>query len=145
MPQPSFIDKLSSAARSEGARALRAQKAADVIRRARAYRWVGIYEVERDDLTLVAWSGFGGPPTPRRPVPDGLCGTAVRTGLAIVGGKRPEIVVPILARESVIGVIDVESDDPPPVGDRAVLQDCASVLAALWSDRPEPSRLRSGA
>jgi len=136
MRQTAFRDQLWAAASSQGARSLRAQKAADVIRRSRAYRWVGIYEVEREDLALVAWSGFGDHPD-ALPVPaEGLCGAALQTGTAVVAGSCSKIVVPIVQGRAVIGFIDVESDPLPALGanERAVLEGCASVLAVLWAD-----------
>jgi hypothetical protein len=98
MRQPEFLNQLWAAASSEGARSLRAQKAADVIRRRRAYRWVGIYEVEREDLSLVAWSGFGDHPDALPAPPEGLHGRALRTGTAEVAKSRSKIVVPIGGR-----------------------------------------------
>jgi putative methionine-R-sulfoxide reductase with GAF domain len=136
MRQPSLLDQLGEAALSQGARSLRAQKAADVIRRGRAYRWVGIYEVEGENLALVAWSGFGDHPDDVPVKLERLYATASRAGaVAPAGGSQ--VVVPIVEGNAVIGVIDVVREpSPSPSGsDRAVLEGCASVLAALWADR----------
>jgi putative methionine-R-sulfoxide reductase with GAF domain len=134
MRQPSFLDQLLAAASSQGARSLRAQKAADVIRRSRAYRWVGIYELDREDLALVAWSGFGDHPEALPAPAEGLYSEALRTGRVGVAKSRSKIVVPIVGGGAVMGIIDVESDQTPALGggDRAVLEGCASVLATLW-------------
>jgi putative methionine-R-sulfoxide reductase with GAF domain len=135
MRQPTFLNQVWAAASSQGARSLRAQKAADVIRRSRAYRWVGIYEVECEDLALVAWSGFGTHPDVL-PAAEGLHGAALRTGTALVAGSRSRIVVPVVGGGVVVGIIEVESDPQPALGgkDSAVLEGCASLLAALWGD-----------
>ncbi len=137
MRQPPFLDQVWAAATSQGAQSLRAQKAADVIRRSRAYRWVGIYEVEREELALVAWSGFGDHPDELPVAADGLYRMAVRTETAAVAGSRSKIVVPIVGSGAVIGLIDVESDALPGLGgdDRAVVESCASVLGAVWAGR----------
>lgn len=137
MEQTSFLDRLGAAASSAGARSLRAQKAADVIRRSRAYRWVGIYELEQETLALVAWSGFGDHPETVPASADRLCSMALQTQGAVMAGTRSKIVVPIVGGGEVVGMIDVESDPLPTLGsnDRDVLEGCASVLASLWVDR----------
>ena len=97
---------------------------ADAIRRARNYRWVGVYEVGDDEIEALGWSGAGAPAFVRFPVGDGLCGAAVAAGETIVvgdvtadvrylttfGSTRSEIVVPVRSSSGrVRGLIDVES------------------------------------
>ena len=147
MRQTSFLDQLRAAASGQGARSLRAQKAADVIRRRRAYRWVGIYEVGREDVALVAWSGFGDHPDDA-PIPiDGLHGTTLRAGTSEVARSGSKIVVPIMDNGEVIGLFDVEDDLRPALSgsDRSLLEGCASVLATLWADKKPPSAASSTA
>jgi GAF domain-containing protein len=103
-----------------------AARAAEEIRRAGGYRWVGIYTVLEREIAVVAWSGPGAPTHPRFPRERGLNGAAVRTGEPIVvqdvaadprylptlGGTRAEAIVPVRSPSSgaVVGTIDVESD-----------------------------------
>ena len=52
---------------------------AEIIRAAGAYRWVGIYEIDRRRQRVVnpAWSGPGAPAHPEFPLSDGLTGRAI--------------------------------------------------------------------
>ena len=55
------------------------QKIADTVRLFGNYRWVGIYEVDQHEISVIAWSGFGAPAYPRFGITQGLSGEAVRT------------------------------------------------------------------
>jgi aspartyl/glutamyl-tRNA(Asn/Gln) amidotransferase C subunit len=124
---------------------------ADLIRRARGYRWVGVYEVGATQIEALGWSGAGTPAFLRFPVEEGLCGAAAASGETVVvadvrtdprylttfGSTRSEIVVPVRGRDGVVrGLIDVESDavDAFGAGDRALLERCATALESLWED-----------
>jgi GAF domain-containing protein len=133
---------------SEGPWDLRAERAAAAIRRFGGYRWVGIYDVDDDEIAILGWDGPAPPAHPRFPRTDGLCGTAVATGDVVIVGDvaadpryltthattRSEIVVPILKRGVVVGVIDAESDLPDAFDerDRRFLEGCAASLTPLW-------------
>jgi L-methionine (R)-S-oxide reductase len=123
---------------------------AGVIRRAGAYRWVGLYEVHANGIGILGWSGPGVPSYPRFAVGQGLCGAAVAGGTTVIAGdvradRRPlptlsstqaEMVVPIRgAAGAVVGLIDVESErlDAFTDADRVLLERCASVMADLWT------------
>lgn len=93
-----------------------------MIRNAKTYRWIGIYDVADDDLTLIGYAG-------ERPANE-----AARTRSTVVAGS--EAVVPILGAESgiVIGILDAQSED---IGDRpsvnvAFLEECAAALRPLY-------------
>src|SRR5438477_9483338 len=58
-------------------RALGAERAAAAIRRFGDYRWVGIYDVGRDEIAALAWVGPGRPAHPRFARSVGLCGAAI--------------------------------------------------------------------
>ena len=125
-----------------GDRSTKVERAAEVIRRAGAYRWVGIYEVDGKEIAAVAWSGASGPVNLRFPIDQGLCGAAVYAGTTIVIGdvtKDPrylttfdstwsEIVVPFVCpvTEISLGVIDVESErlNALTEDDRVILEEC---------------------
>jgi L-methionine (R)-S-oxide reductase len=126
----------------------RAARVAAAICRFGDYRWVGIYDVTADEIAVVGWEGPGPPAHPRFARADGLGGAAVATGEAVIVGDvstnsryltthattRSEIVVPVCARGCVVGLIDVESDQPDAFGeqDRQLLERCAAVIAPLW-------------
>jgi L-methionine (R)-S-oxide reductase len=133
----------------------RAQKTADIagaIRRAGAYRWVGLYEVAEMEIANLAYDGPGAPAYPRFPITHGLSGAAVALGETVVasdvredpryltafGSTRSEIIVPILDRtgRKVVGTIDVESEEVDAFSeeDRAALERCATAVAALFDE-----------
>ena len=134
-----------------GERAELAVDIADAIRRARGYRWVGVYEVGDSEIEALGWSGEGAPAFLRFPVDRGLGGAVVETGETIVvgdvrsdprylttfGNTRSEMVVPVRGRDGAIrGLIDVESEKPDAfsAGDRSLLERCAAALEPLWED-----------
>lgn len=99
--------------------------AADQIRERGGYRWVGIYEVGSEEISIVAWSGEGPPAFPKFPKGRGLCSAAAASGQTVLvgdvtkdprylttfGSTRSEVIVPIkLATGEVVGLIDVESE-----------------------------------
>jgi L-methionine (R)-S-oxide reductase len=98
---------------------------AQEIRKAGDYRWVGIYEVGPEEISVVGWSGPEAPAHPCFPKERGLCGAAAAKGalilvpdvskdsryLTTLGTTRSEIVVPVKrATGEVVGLIDVESE-----------------------------------
>jgi putative methionine-R-sulfoxide reductase with GAF domain len=117
-----FISELASAADSGSQRDERARAAAELIRKAQDYRWVGIYDVDDDDIALIGDAG-------ERPANE-----AARTRATVVAGA--EIVVPILGAESgiVIGTIDAQIEDSNArvSDDVAFLEECAAVLRPLY-------------
>jgi GAF domain-containing protein len=127
---------------------------ADILSEAGPYRWVGIYEVGREEITLAAWSGPGEPGHPHLPITEGLCGAAVRERRTVSVGDvsgdaryrttfvstRSEIVVPILdiVDGRPRGVLDVESDRVDAFGedDRMLLEHSAAEIAIELSPSP---------
>ena len=126
----------------------RAERVAASIRRFGGYRWVGVYDVTRDEIAVVGWDGPAAPTHPRFPRSQGLCGAAVAAGEPVVVGDvaadpryltthtttRSEIVVPVFQNGTIVGLIDVESERPDAFGDRdkQLLERCAAVIGALW-------------
>ncbi len=125
------------------------KRIADRIREAGGYRWVGIYAVGREEISVIGWSGPDAPAHPRFPKERGLCGAAAASGSTVVVGDvtkdsrylmtfrstRSEIVVPIKrASGEVVGLIDVESERVGAFGDsdRRSLEGFTSVVAGLW-------------
>ncbi|MFQ5770132.1 MAG: GAF domain-containing protein [bacterium] len=116
------------------------------------YTWVGIYLVEGNELTL---HNYLGRPTSLTSIPidQGICGAAVQEKRAIIVPEvnadarylacsvetRSEIVVPIMAKDSVLGEIDIDSDfkDIFHEGDVEILEQCAAVVAGKMSSNIE--------
>jgi putative methionine-R-sulfoxide reductase with GAF domain len=123
--------------------------AAELIRRAGDYRWVGLYEVTDAEIGAIAWTGTAAPAFPRFSRDKGLNGVAVLaknpvvsqdvandprylTAFATTGS---EAIFPVLADAGhVIGTIDVESDrrNAFSVEDEHFLRACTIALGRLW-------------
>ena len=145
-----LLDELGRALRSGDGRKATAERIAETIRSAGDYRWVGIYEVSGEEIAVIGWSGPGEPAYPRFPITQGLSGTAVSSGEAVVvgdvttdpryltafGSTRSEIIVPVIepATGKVVGTIDVESEHKNAFTDvdRATLERCAAAIADLF-------------
>ena len=143
------FEQLRSALAAPDPYEAKVRQSAELIRYAGGYRWVGIYEIDREEIAAIAWTGSNPPAFPRFPKTQGLCGVAVRLGTTVVGdvAKDPrylttfgstmsEIVVPIYSRagEIALGLIDVESEQLNAFGDadREFLEGCAALMAGLW-------------
>ena len=145
-----LLDELGRALRSGDGRKATAERISETIRSAGDYRWVGIYEVSGEEIAVIGWSGPGEPAYPRFPITQGLSGTAVSSGEAVVvgdvttdpryltafGSTRSEIIVPVIepATGKVVGTIDVESEHKNAFTDvdRATLERCAAAIADLF-------------
>jgi len=144
------LNQIRSTAASGGDRVGRAKRLAELIRKLGEYRWVGIYDVGAENVSIIAWSGPGAPEHPTFPVSKGLTGAAieqkktlisgdVRTDpryLTAVGSTLSEIIVPILspADGSVIGTVDVESNQANAFSarDQQMIEQCAQASLPLW-------------
>jgi L-methionine (R)-S-oxide reductase len=152
MAMEETLNKIRSAASNAGARAERARQIAEAIRARGPYRWVGVYDVSAELVSIIAWSGRSAPAYPTFPVTKGLTSAAIREKSAVVvgdvrsdpryltafGSTLSEIIIPILdPRESrVIGTIDVESERANAFSatDQNKLEQCADAALALWID-----------
>jgi len=111
---------------ASGDRIERARHLAEVVRGLRNYRWTGVYDVGKEMVSIIAYSGPGAPAYPTFPISKGLTGSAIREKATVVvadvrkdpryltafGNTLAEIIVPVLdpQRGEVIGTIDVESE-----------------------------------
>jgi GAF domain-containing protein len=127
-----------------------AKCAAEVIRRYRNYRWVGLYDVGHSEISVIAWDGPDAPAYPRFPTASGLNGAAVASRAPVIVqdvSKDPrylttlettkaEMIMPVLRDGRVVGTIDVESDRAGAFTDedRVFLETCTAVVLPLWSD-----------
>jgi L-methionine (R)-S-oxide reductase len=126
----------------------RARALADVLQRARAYHWVGLYDVTPNHITAIAWTGGLAPAFPSFPRCQGLNGAAVASGRALMvqdvsqdprwlttfGTSRAEAIFPVSVRGAVVGTIDVESDRIGAFtkADEEFLAGAAEILRPLW-------------
>jgi L-methionine (R)-S-oxide reductase len=132
-------------------RITKAKRAAETIRTAGAYRWVGIYDVDvrRGLVSNIAWSGPSAPAYPEFPATKGLTARAiagkktVNVGdvvndpgyLTALDSTRAEIIVPVFLGSDVVGTLDVESEYLNAFDSRAqtLLEECAQILRGLWT------------
>ena len=144
------LTRLETIAAARIDRRVSARQAAELIRDAGSYRWVGLYDVTATEIVAIAWTGSAAPAFPTFPVTQGLNGAAVAAREPIViqdvtqdprylttfGGTRAEAIFPVAAREGgpIVGTIDVESDRPNSFtpDDERFLRSCAKALAPLW-------------
>jgi GAF domain-containing protein len=143
------LEQLAAFQRVPMARGELARHAAEVIRAAGGYHWVGLYDVTASHITAIAWTGPTAPQHPTFPVTQGLNGAAVaQRGAVIVqdvrqdprylttfGSTLAEAILPVFSSGGdVVGTIDVESDrvNAFTAADVAFLRRCADVLAFLW-------------
>jgi len=150
MDQPRLLDELGRVLRSAEGREATAVRIAEKIRSSGDYRWVGIYQVSGEEIAVIGWSGPGEPAYPRFPITQGLSGTVVSSGEAVIvgdvttdpryftafGSTRSEIIVPVIepATRKVVGTIDVESEYKNAFtdADRVALERCAVAIADLF-------------
>jgi L-methionine (R)-S-oxide reductase len=131
-------------------RAARAKRLAELIRKLGDYRWVGVYDVDGDTVSIIGWNGPGAPEHPTFPSNRGLTAAAIEQKKAVnVGDVRndsrylsafgdtlSEIIVPVLdpSGERVIGSVDVESERTNAFGpsDQRMIEQCAQAALPLW-------------
>jgi putative methionine-R-sulfoxide reductase with GAF domain len=144
------LNLIRAAAASGGDRVERAKRLAELIRKLGEYRWVGVYDVDAENVSIIAWSGPGAPEYPTFSVSKGLTGAAVGEKKTVLvgdvrndpryltafGNTLSEIVVPVFApgEDRVIGTIDVESEQAHAFGprDQQMIEQCAQAALPLW-------------
>jgi L-methionine (R)-S-oxide reductase len=144
------LSRLRDLATAHIERPIKARQAAELVREARSYRWVGLYDVSSSEITAIAWTGTAAPTYPRFPVTQGLSGAAVATRHPVIvqdvtkdaryltafGSTRSEAIFPVAVSENgrIVGTIDVETDRVNAFGaeDEAFLLRCARILAPIW-------------
>ena len=153
LPMPIVIDNtlnlIRSTAMGGGSRTEKAKHLAEGIRKVGEYRWVGIYDVGAEEVSILAWSGPGPPEFPKFPVSKGLTGAAIgkkktvivgdvrnETGyLSALGSTLSEIIVPVVSPGGgVIGTVDVESERANAFTDRdgEMIEQCIAAALPLW-------------
>jgi L-methionine (R)-S-oxide reductase len=148
-----IADALVALLRSPRTRVERAEKIAELIRHSRNYRWVGVYDVGPEEVSIIAYSGPDAPAYPQFPITKGLTGSAIRDRKTVVTADvrsdpryltafattLSEIIIPVLDEKTgaVIGTIDVESEKANAFSleDQKLLETCARVASlVLWRD-----------
>ena len=85
MQNPSHVlSRLEATAARDDDRVSRAREAAEHIRLARGFHWVGLYDVTPSEICVIAWTGATAPRFPTFPRTQGLNGAAVVEGRPIV-------------------------------------------------------------
>lgn len=143
------LNQIRTTSMGGGSRAEKAKHLAEGIRKLGEYRWVGIYDVGVEEVSILAWSGSGEPEFPKFPLSKGLTGAAIAEKKAIIvgdvrndaryltafGSTLSEIIVPVLSPTgSVIGTVDVESERVNAFIDRDadMIQQCIAAALPLW-------------
>ena len=147
-----LVEELGKTVSSAAARLQKLQGIAALIRKSGDFRWVGLYEVDKQAAQVInlVWDGPGAPEYPRFLIGEGLTGSAIQERqvvnvgdvasdpryLTAFGSTRSEIIVPIFdeGRRNVVGTIDVESERLNAFDEqnKKVLVACADVIAPLW-------------
>jgi L-methionine (R)-S-oxide reductase len=145
------LERLRELGSSPADRAGRAKESAELIRAARGFHWVGLYDIARTEILAIAWTGATPPAFPRFPITRGLNGAAVAARQSLVvqdvaadprylttfGSTRAEAIFVVASPTDgrIVGTIDAESDrsNAFTADDEAFLRSCAEVLAPLWS------------
>jgi L-methionine (R)-S-oxide reductase len=144
------LNEIRSLAMTGGDRAAQAKRLAELVRKLGDYRWVGVYDVLPDLVSIIGWSAPSAPEFPEFPSSKGLTGAAIQQKKAVIVGDvrtdprylttfdstLSEIIVPVLAPggDRVIGTVDVESDHPNAFSDRdqQMIEHCAQAALPLW-------------
>jgi len=131
-------------------RAVKAKRLAELIQKLGEYRWVGIYDVGAETVSIVGWSGPSAPEYPSFPVTKGLTGSAIESKKTVIvgdvrndpryltafGSTLSEIIVPVLHPDGgrVVGTVDVESErvNAFTSRDREMIEQCAQAALPLW-------------
>jgi putative methionine-R-sulfoxide reductase with GAF domain len=145
-----IVERIRSIVTGTDARSEKAKQLAEAVRSLGNYRWTGVYDVGDEMVSIIAYSGPGGPAYATFPVARGLTGAAIREKATILvgdvradpryltafGSTLSETIVPIVNPQSgkVIGTIDVESERANAFSpsDQQLLEECARAALPLW-------------
>jgi L-methionine (R)-S-oxide reductase len=143
------LNLIRSTAMGGGSRAQKAKHLAEGIRKLGEYRWVGIYDVGAEEVSILAWSGPAAPELSKFPASKGLTGAAIGEKKTVIvgdvrndaryltafGSTLSEIIVPVLAPGGgVVGTVDVESEHANAFTDRdgEMIEQCIAAALPLW-------------
>jgi L-methionine (R)-S-oxide reductase len=144
------LNEIRSLALTGGDRVAQAKRLAELVRKLGDYRWVGVYDVRPELVSIIGWSGPSAPEHPEFPASEGLTGAAIQQKKTVIvgdvrtdpryftafGSALSEIIVPVLTpgEERVIGTVDVESERANAFSERAqqMIEHCAQAALPLW-------------
>jgi L-methionine (R)-S-oxide reductase len=143
------INDIRAIAAGSNDRKEKARRLAERIQRLGSYRWVGIYDVGAELVSILGWVGPSAPEFPSFPANKGLTSAAIAQKATVVVGdvrKDPryltafgstlsEMIVPVLSMDGrVIGTVDVESEkaDAFSSRDQQMIEQCAEAAKLLW-------------
>jgi L-methionine (R)-S-oxide reductase len=143
------LGQIRSIAAGGDDRAAKAKRLAERIQTLGSYRWVGIYGVGPEQVSIIGWSGPSAPEYPTFPVDKGLTGAAIEQKKTVIvgdvrndpgyltafGSTLSEIIVPVLSPDGrVIGTVDVESEraNAFSASDQQMIEQCAEAALPLW-------------
>jgi putative methionine-R-sulfoxide reductase with GAF domain len=150
---PKVHNSISALLQTSLTRHEKVQKVAQYIKEAGEYRWVGIYDVGAELVSLVAYSGPGAPAFPTFPKSEGLTGAAIRNRASVVvgdvradptyltafGSTLSEAIIPVLDLHTgtVLGTVDVESEKADAFSHEEVrmIEVCTAICLPLWEVR----------
>ena len=146
-----ITEAISSALSHRSERKEKARKIAELIRKEGNHRWVGVYDVGPEMVSIIAYSGPSAPAYLEFPVTKGLTGAAIREKKVVVvgdvrtdpryltafGSTLSEIIIPVLDEKTgaVVGTIDVESEQANAFSleGQKMLEECARAARGLWT------------
>jgi putative methionine-R-sulfoxide reductase with GAF domain len=150
-----LAEAVYAVAKQAGSRVERAQHLADLIRASTGRRWVGVYQVTRDKVVNLAWSGPSAPAHPSFSVGDGLTGAAIEARESVLSNDvahdpryltaltstGSELVVPIVIGAGVVGTLDVEDERSDAFGpdDQRLFERAAGAMGPLFVEWPTPA------
>jgi 3-dehydroquinate dehydratase-2 len=130
-------------------RAVLARELAQILRRSGRFRWVGLYDVGKEEVEVCGWAGPAAPNHPKFPCAAGLTGAAIASGRPVIvqdvrndgrhlptlEGTRAEAIFPVVAPSGVLGTVDVESANAQAFTAERVrwLERCVDALAPFWA------------
>jgi putative methionine-R-sulfoxide reductase with GAF domain len=152
MSPPLLAHQLLAIAQSSRSRRERAQEIVVAIRNDANYRWVGLFLVDGEHLSLFAHTGESAPITSQLRLGEGLNGAAALTRESIIvndvtqdvryqptyPNTKAELAVPVTdpVSDRVVATLSVESDQLGAFGPTEVvtLEVCGWAMAPLWED-----------
>ena len=140
------LQEIGAFALAGGCTRKRMRQLVEMIRAARAYRWVAVYKIVKNEFVILADTGNEPPAYPRFPITQGLCGAALESGKPVIVGDvhhdprylpafhttRSEIIVPMTnEHHRILGMLDAESEKLNAFGeeDRQFLERAGGLIA----------------
>jgi len=140
------LQEIGAFALAGGCTRKRMRQLVEMIRAARADRWVAVYKIVKNEFVILADTGNEPPAYPRFPITQGLCGAALESGKPVIVGDvhhdprylpafhttRSEIIVPMTnEHRRILGMLDAESEKLNAFGeeDRQFLERAGGLIA----------------